>query len=263
MESTGPESPVIVRASPMSSPMASPVSSPVFVNSHSNNYNENNDTRNDESKNSKNIELLELLETKISQVNGLQLPILDESLIKVQVENRPSEDTKTDTSTSSSAPTSDNGASVHIKEVVVADKKSTEKITETKASEFVKDFKYCQEEFQKQIKANNCVISPETVMKLIRIAMTIVEQTKETGANKKIFVVKLLNDLFINDTTGILGEHKIEALTLISGNIVSDVIDFVVDASKGKLNVNKIEAVVETVAKTCSLQCWSRIFKRA
>ena len=100
-------------------------------------------------------------------------------------------------------------------------------------------------------------------MKLIRIAMTIVEQTKETGANKKIFVVKLLNDLFINDTTGILGEHKVEALNLISGNIVSDAIDFIVDASKGKLNVNKIEAVVETVAKTCSLQCWSRIFKRA
>ena len=257
MESTGPESPVIVRASPMSSP----VSSPVFVNSHNNNDdNSYNNTRTHNSNNSKNIELLELLETKNIPVS-LQLPILDESLIKVQVEHKPSEHAKTDISTASPAPVSDNGSGAHSKEEVIVDKKSTEKITENKASEFVKDFKYCQEEFQKQIKANNCVISPETVMKLIRIAMTIVEQTKETGANKKIFVVKLLNDLFINDTTGILGEHKVEALNLISGNIVSDAIDFIVDASKGKLNVNKIEAVVETVAKTCSLQCWSRIFK--
>jgi hypothetical protein len=92
--------------------------------------------------------------------------------------------------------------------------------------------------------------------------MTIVEQTKETGSNKKIFVVKLLNDLFLNDTTGILGEHKVEAINLISGAVVSDAIDFIVDASKGKFNVNKIEAVVENVAKTCSFQCWARIFKR-
>jgi len=252
MESTGPESPVIVRPSPMSSP----VSSPVFVNSHCDSYNENNDTRNMDSKNSNNIELLELLETKVVPTNSLVLPILDESIIKAQAENKSFEETKLATSTS------DNGAGVNIKEVVFLEKKSAEEITENKASEFIKDFKYCQEEFQKQIKANNCVISPETVMKLLRIAMTVVEQTKETGANKKIFVVKLLNDLFINDNTGMLGEHKVEALTLISGNIVSDVIDFVVDASKGKLNVNKMEAVVETVTKTCSLQCWSRIFKR-
>ena len=258
MESTGPESPVIVRSSPMSSP----VSSPVYVNSHSNNDdNSYNNTRIHNSNNSKNIELLELLEIKNIPAVSLQLPTLDESLIKVQVEPKPSEHAKTDTSTSISTPASDNGSGVNSKEEVVIDKKSTENITETKASEFVKDFKYCQEEFQKQIKANNCVISPETVMKLIRIAMTIVEQTKETGANKKIFVVKLLNDLFINDTTGILGEHKVEALNLISGNIVSDAIDFIVDASKGKLNVNKIEAVVETVAKSCFSQCWSRIFK--
>jgi hypothetical protein len=243
MESNGPESPVIVSSSP--------VSSPVYINSRDDDDNSYNVTRNQNFNNSKNIELLELLETKTLPVISLALPALDESLIKVQIENIPIEDTKLSAAT-------DNGAGIHNAPAASVDTKVVEK----SAAEFVKDFKYCQEEFQKQIKADNCAVSPETIMKLLRIAMTIVEQTKETGANKKIFVVKLLNDIFINDATGILGEHKVEALNLISGNVVSDVIDFVVDASKGKLNVNKIEAVVENVAKSCSFQCWSRIFKR-
>lgn len=248
METTAPESPVIVHTSPVSSP----VSSPVFVNSH------NNDIINMESNNSKNIELLELLETKTSQANGLNLPALDESLIQVQVENKPNEGNRQDTTEY------DNGESIKntkADSVVVVETNNRENAAEKSAIQFVKDFKYCQEEFQKQIKAGNHVISPDAIMKLLRIAMTIVEQTKETGSNKKIFVVKLLTDLFLNDNTSIMGEHKLEALSLISGSVVSDAIDFIIDASKGKLNVNKIEEVAGNVAKSCFAQCWSRMFK--
>ena len=91
MESKAPESPVIVHTSPVSSP----VSSPVFVNSR------NNDTINMESNNSKNIELEELLETAVLELtNALDLPTLDESLIKVQVENKPVQDPNTSNTTS-------------------------------------------------------------------------------------------------------------------------------------------------------------------
>ena len=249
METTAPESPVIVHTSPVSSP----VSSPVFVNSR------NNDTINKESNNSKNIELEELLETKTSQANGLDLPTLDESLIKVQVENKPVQDPNTSNTTSNNG----EGIKSTSTDPITVEIKTTEISAEKSAIQFVKDFKYCQEEFQKQIKAGNHVISPDAIMKLLRIAMTIVEQTKETGSNKKIFVVKLLTDIFINDTTSILGEHKLEALSLISGNVVSDAIDFIIDASKGKLNVNKIEEVAGNVAKSCFAQCWAHMFKRA
>lgn len=248
MESKAPESPVIVHTSPVSSP----VSSPVFVNSR------NNDTINVESNNTKNIELEELLETKTSRVNGLDLPTLDESLIKVQVENKPVQDPNPSTTASNNG----EGIKSTSADTTAVDTKTTETAAEKSAIQFVKDFKYCQEEFQKQIKAGNHIISPDAIMKLLRIAMTIVEQTKETGSNKKIFVVKLLTDIFINDTSSILGEHKLEALSLISGNVVSDAIDFIIDASKGKLNVNKIEEVAGNVAKSCFAQCWTHMFKR-
>ena len=242
MESKAPESPVVVHTSP--------VSSPVFVNSN------DNDTNNMYSHNN---ELDELLETKTSPVVCLDLPTLDESLIKVQVENKPIEDPNTSNTTSNNG----EGIKSTSTETTAVDTKTTENAAEKSAIQIVKDFKYCQDEFRKQLKEGNHIISPDTIMKLLRIAMTIVEQTKETGSNKKIFVVKLLTDIFINDTSSILGEHKLEALSLISGNVVSDAIDFIIDASKGKLNVNKIEEVAGNVAKSCFAQCWARIFKRA
>uniref|UniRef100_A0A6C0EYS0 Uncharacterized protein n=1 Tax=viral metagenome TaxID=1070528 RepID=A0A6C0EYS0_9ZZZZ len=125
----------------------------------------------------------------------------------------------------------------------------------------IKDFKYCQEEFLKQIKENNLSISAESVMRLLRIAMIIVEQTKESGSNKKDFVIKLLKDVVMNNTS-MLTEHKMEALNLITGNIVSDSIDFIIDASRGKFDINKVEKVVEEIAKTCFARCWERISKK-
>jgi hypothetical protein len=125
----------------------------------------------------------------------------------------------------------------------------------------IKDFKYCQEEFLKQVKENNLSVSAESIMRLLRIAMIIVEQTKESGSNKKEFVIKLLKDVVMNNAS-MLTEHKLEVLNLINGNIVSDSIDFIIDASRGKFDVNKVEKVVEEIAKTCFAKCWERILKK-
>ena len=125
----------------------------------------------------------------------------------------------------------------------------------------IKDFKYCQEEFLKQIKENNLSISPETIMRLLRIAMIIVEQTKESGSNKKEFVIKLLKDVVMSNTS-LLQEHKTEALNLITGNIVSDSIDFIIDASRGKFDINKVEKIAEEVAKSCFSMCLERFSKK-
>ena len=239
MENTSPESPVIVHTSPLSSP--------VFVNSRVN----ENGAINGESNDSKCQEIVELLETTMFPLIGLDLPTLDESLIKVIVENKPNDESKVET-----------GVSKNDSPIVEESKKS-EKEVEKKATELIKDFKYCQEEFQRQIKSNNIEISPETIMKLLRIAMIIVEQTKETGENKKKFVIKLLNELFTNDNINTLVQHNVEALNLISSNLVSDTIDFIVDASKGKLDVNKAQVMAENVAKSCFSQCLSRLFKRS
>jgi hypothetical protein len=105
----------------------------VFVNSR------NNDTIKTESNNSKNIELEELLETKTSQANGLDLPTLDVSLIKVQVENKPAQDPNTSNTTSNNG----EGIKSPSTDAITVETKTTETAAEKSAIQFVKDFKYC------------------------------------------------------------------------------------------------------------------------
>ena len=115
--------------------------------------------------------------------------------------------------------------------------------------------------YAKQIKENNLSINPESIMRLLRIAMIIVEQTGQSGSKKKEFVTNLLREVITN-TDSISSEHKREALNMISGNIVSDSIDFLIDASKGKFNINKVEEIAQEVAKSCFTLCLERFSKK-
>ena len=125
----------------------------------------------------------------------------------------------------------------------------------------IKDFSYCQEEFLKKIKENNLSISPESIMRLLRVAMIVVEQTNESGNKKKEFVINLLKEVVMNNKV-MLTEHKLEALNLITGGVVSDSIDFLIDASKGNFDVNKVGKIVEEVAKSCFTLCWEKLSKK-
>jgi len=125
----------------------------------------------------------------------------------------------------------------------------------------VKDFMYCQEEFMKQVKENNLSISPEMIMRLLRIAMVVVDKTNEPGSKKKEFVINLLKEVVMK-SNDISPEDKLQALNLIMGNIVSDSIDFLIDASKGNFNVNKIEKIAEEVAMSCFTRCFERFSKK-
>ena len=125
----------------------------------------------------------------------------------------------------------------------------------------VKDFAYCKEEFLRNIKENNVSISPETIMRLLRMAMVIVEKTNETGSKKKEFVLNLLTEVVMTNDMMIL-QHKQEALHLIKGGVVSDAIDFLIDATRGKFDVNKAEKIAEEVAKSCFTICLERFMKK-
>jgi hypothetical protein len=166
----------------------------------------------------------------------LDLPELDESLIHPVIE----------TVTSSMSTLDNNTTSTTTVEMVTI---------------VVKDFNYCHQEFLKQIKENNLSITPESIMRLLRIAMIIVEQTGQSGSKKKEFVTNLLKEVITN-TDSISPEHKREALNMVSGNIVSDSIDFLIDASKGKFNINKVEEIAEEVAKSCFTLCLERFSKK-
>jgi hypothetical protein len=170
----------------------------------------------------------------------LDLPELDESLIHPVIET-----------VTSSMSTLDNNTTAA----------TTSTTTVEMVTIVVKDFNYCHQEFLKQIKENNLSINPESIMRLLRIAMIIVEQTGQSGSKKKEFVTNLLMEVITN-TDSISPEHKREALNMISGNIVSDSIDFLIDASKGKFNINKVEEIAEEVAKSCFTLCLERFSKK-
>lgn len=216
----------------------SPVSSPVFVSKETDN------------------------ESFTQVTDKLILPVLDESHIHPIVDTNSS--TSTTVPTSPTAPTSSTTPSAPTTQ---SNKSNTTHIqSETSGTRemitvVVKDFAYCQEEFLKQVKENNLEVTPETVMRLLRIAMIIVEQTNESGSNKKAFVINLLKEIVMNNR-GMLTEHKLEALNLITGNIVSDSIDFLIDASKGKFDINKVEKIAEEVAKSCFTRCWEILAKK-
>lgn len=125
----------------------------------------------------------------------------------------------------------------------------------------IKDFAYCKEEFLKKINENNVSISPETIMRLLRMAMIVVEQTNESGSKKKEFAIKLLEEVVMSNDIMVM-EDKLVAINIIKGGVVSDAIDFLIDATRGKFDVNKVEKIAEEVAKSCFTVCFERFLKK-
>lgn len=113
----------------------------------------------------------------------------------------------------------------------------TKLIEEEKASVIVKDFKYCYEEFEKQIKSQNVVISMETIMRMLRIAMVIVEQTNETGKNKKDFVVRMIAKIVSDypDSTIISAEMKLEILNMLYSPLLMIRLSLLLTHRRGRL----------------------------
>ena len=166
----------------------------------------------------------------ITQVTDkLILPELNELDIRGVVEA--SDSKPSDVSTVSNLPSVDNNIPVKIPSEA---SHSTEMVTIV-----IKDFAYCKEEFFKSIKENNVSISPETIMRLLRMAMIVVEQTNESGSKKKEFAIKLLEEVVMSNDIMTM-EDKLVAINMIKGGVVSDAIDFLIDATKGNFNVNKV-----------------------
>ena len=188
----------------------------------------------------------------ITQVTDkLILPELNELDIRGVVEA--SDSKPSDVSTVSNLPSVDNNIPVKIPSEA---SHSTEMVTIV-----IKDFAYCKEEFFKSIKENNVSISPETIMRLLRMAMIVVEQTNESGSKKKEFAIKLLEEVVMSNDIMTM-EDKLVAINMIKGGVVSDAIDFLIDATKGNFNVNKVEKIAEEVAKSCFAVCFERFLKK-
>ena len=98
-------------------------------------------------------------------------------------------------------------------------------------------------------------ITPQTLVLISKYAMEIVEATSLKGSEQKEMVIRLLKKIV--DDSPLEEEEKKLCSDLIEKGTISQMIDLVVDASKGRLQINQ-EQVIETGATCCSLlfQYW-------
>lgn len=81
-------------------------------------------------------------------------------------------------------------------------------------------------------------VNKQLLMKLLVIAMETVEKTKVKGKDQKNIVKETLIQIIKLESIKV--PHQEDLIKFLE-NDVDDVIDLVVDASKGKLDINKVE----------------------
>ena len=91
-------------------------------------------------------------------------------------------------------------------------------------------------------------ISSGSLHIIIKYTMELIEDTPLKGQAQKDFALKLLRDVFKEATDG--AEEK-ALLSLLDNGAIGNMIDLIVDASKGKLNINSLVKVSEGCFTTC------------
>ena len=82
-------------------------------------------------------------------------------------------------------------------------------------------------------------LSPSTVMQVLRLAMEAVEGAPIKGEDQKALAINIIMELASN----MPDEHKFLIKSLVDGGLINDTIELIVDATRGKLNINKAKAV--------------------
>ena len=94
---------------------------------------------------------------------------------------------------------------------------------------------------QTTLKERNIEVSSKTITQIVKIAMEIVEATKLKGKEQKALVERIVRKIV---TDSPLEESKKSiVISMLDEGIVGDVIDLVVSATKGELDINTVEEV--------------------
>lgn len=90
-------------------------------------------------------------------------------------------------------------------------------------------------------------INAKNIMYVVKVAMEVVEASSVKGADQKVMVNRLVSKLVIDAPISDAKEKLL--LDILDEGIVDEVIDLVVSASKGELNLN----AAKEVATSCCL----------
>jgi hypothetical protein len=108
-------------------------------------------------------------------------------------------------------------------------------------------FENCYEELKK--KTANLEITPQTVIKVLRFAMEIVEASEAKGEEQKKLVEKLVKQVVVD--APISDDKEKLLLNMIDEGILGDMASLVVSATKGELNINAMAEVAGVCCKSC------------
>jgi hypothetical protein len=98
-------------------------------------------------------------------------------------------------------------------------------------------------------KLNTETLNSDLIIKFVVLVMELVEDTDVKGKSQKDLVIYIVTQI-INESQ-LADEEKKLYLTILNSNNTSNTIDLIVEASKGKLNLNK----VKKTAFSCLLSC--------
>ena len=94
---------------------------------------------------------------------------------------------------------------------------------------------------QTTLKERNIEVSSKTITQIVKIAMEIVEATKLKGKEQKVLVERIVRKIVIE--APLEESKKSIVISMLDEGIVGDVIDLVISATKGELNINTVEKV--------------------
>ena len=108
-------------------------------------------------------------------------------------------------------------------------------------------FNHCFAKLKQKIDSMGIVINSRNITLVIKLAMEIVEASALKGEEQKKLVEKIMKKIIIE--APIKDDKEKLLLDMIDEGVVGDVIDLVVSASKGELDIN----VAEKAAVGCCL----------
>ena len=94
-----------------------------------------------------------------------------------------------------------------------------------------------------------------TLPSILKSVMEVVDNIPMSGADKKIYAIKIVREIIDEKT---YGEEEAVLLLLIDNGTVANMIDLIIDATRGNLNIN---ALGNTVG-SCASACIPYIFKK-
>ena len=112
---------------------------------------------------------------------------------------------------------------------------------------FAVEYDECLKKLKIKISELNLEITPDSITTVIKLAMEVVEASKLKGEAQKKLVTKIVRKVVVD--APIADEKEKLLLDMIDQGIVGNVIELVVSASKGEIDIN---SAVKVAAGCCA-----------